>query len=358
MADLSPIIDPIAAAIYQQHEIRESKEPPRGYAGASSIGKECARMLWYSFRWAVIEQFDGRMLRLFQTGHLAEPRFAAELRSIGAIVHEYDPATGKQFAYADYGGHARGHCDGMASNLPGGGKKVHVVEYKTHSAKSFKILAEKKVKEAKPEHYAQMTWYAGQAGVDRMLYLAVNKDTDELHSERLEFDPVFYQQIQAKFERVIFDKTPPPKIATDMKAYACKFCVHIQICHNHHVPAVNCRTCVHSTPERQGDGRWSCAKWGSDIPIEYQRTGCPYHLHQPFFLTYAAPVDAGDGWIEYERLNNKTRFVVLVDGQAPPAATLPHYSSHEIAAAKDHRAICDPSVEEIKTKYPGTTIAG
>ena len=68
MADLSDAIDPIVAAIYEQYEKRGKSELSRTYLGASIIGKECKRALWYDFRWATRESFDGRMYRLFQTG--------------------------------------------------------------------------------------------------------------------------------------------------------------------------------------------------------------------------------------------------------------------------------------------------
>ena len=81
MTDLTQFSDPIAEAIYEQYEKREATEKARTYLGASIIGKECSRALWYDFRWASREKFDGRMLRLFQTGHLAEGRFVNDLLS-------------------------------------------------------------------------------------------------------------------------------------------------------------------------------------------------------------------------------------------------------------------------------------
>jgi len=354
MADISQHTDKLVADIYAQYEKRGGSEKSRTYLGASVIGKECSRALWYAFRWAAKEQFDGRMLRLFQTGHLAEPRFVADLRSIGATVYDVNPADGKQFGFVGHGGHARGHMDGAVQNIPGGGKKWHVAEFKTHSAKSFATLKKDGVKKAKPEHYAQMTWYMGKSGMDRALYLAVNKDTDELYSERLEFDKVAFEQIEAKFDSIIFAAEPPAKISNDPKFYLCNWCTHKEVCHGHRVPEVSCRTCVHSTPEREGDGRWSCAKWNEpSIPTEPQRTGCSQHLPLPFLLTYAEPMDAGDGWIEFKRKDNGAEFVVAALGATHPYPHFPIYSTHEISAARDHRSICDPDVEKYRTTSGG-----
>src|SRR5580693_1689445 len=68
----------------------------RNHLGASEMGEECWRKLWYKFRWVKNEKFDGRMLRLFNVGHSAEPRFINYLRGIGFEVKDFDE-DGKQF---------------------------------------------------------------------------------------------------------------------------------------------------------------------------------------------------------------------------------------------------------------------
>ena len=55
-----------AALINAAHEA--AQEPPRPHMGCSLIGDPCERKLWLSFRWAVVERFDGRILRLFRRG--------------------------------------------------------------------------------------------------------------------------------------------------------------------------------------------------------------------------------------------------------------------------------------------------
>ncbi|MEG1678644.1 MAG: hypothetical protein RR326_01005 [Stenotrophomonas sp.] len=357
MPDITDFTDPVVAAIYEQYEKRGNAENARPYLGASAIGGECKRALWYSFRWAGKEAFDGRMLRLFQTGHLAEPRFIDDLRSIGATVWDCDPATGKQFGASHFGGHMRGHCDGVAKGIPGGGTKPHLLEFKTHSAKSFADLKKKGVQSAKPTHFVQCQWYMGKMNLSRALYLAVNKDTDELYSERFEFDQVEFEKILAKGESIIFAAEPPSKISNDPKFYLCNWCSHNAVCHGNRTPALSCRTCVHATPERDGDGRWSCAKHGPEIPVPAQRTGCGNHLPLPFLITYAEAIDAGDGWIMFQRKDAPAQqFIVTAEATVLPADLPLHqfiYASKEISAAKDHRAICDPDIEKFRIEFGG-----
>jgi len=78
--------------------------------GGSTIGHKCERYLWYRFRWAASpERFDGRMLRLFETGHLEEARMVGWLRDAGCVVHDIDPATGRQWKVLALGGHFKGY---------------------------------------------------------------------------------------------------------------------------------------------------------------------------------------------------------------------------------------------------------
>lgn len=56
---------------------RPGNDGHRGHMGASLIGKECARSIWYDFFWATKSAFGGRMVRLFNRGHLEEGRFIA-----------------------------------------------------------------------------------------------------------------------------------------------------------------------------------------------------------------------------------------------------------------------------------------
>lgn len=360
MADISANVDPIVAAVWQAYEASNDAQKARTYLGASVIGGPCKRRLWYAFRWARKETFDGRTLRLFQTGHMAEPRFVADLRAIGVKVYDVDPATGQQFGFSDHGGHAKGHMDGCAVNVPGGGQQWHVLEFKTHSAKSFAALKKKGVEAAKPEHFAQMQWYMGQSSMQRALYMAVNKDDDDLYTERIAFDPAAYERIQAKFAAVIFADEPPSKISDDAKYYLCNWCPFNGVCHGHQVPDATCRTCVHASPELGGDGVWSCARSEkAAIPIAVQRKGCDEMLPLPFLLTYAHPVDAdpAGGWIQFVRGDTGQPFTVRTASLAAQTGHKDfHYTPAEIAAARDYRAIGNPELEPMRREFQGRIV--
>lgn len=293
--------------IYQAYE-NDADDGNRPHLGASLIGHACERNLWLTFRWVDSKKFSGRMLRLFETGQLAEARFTANLRRIGVQVHDTTP-DGKQWRVSDLGGHFAGSMDGACVGVPEAPKAWHVVEFKTHGDKSFTELVKKKVQDAKPMHYAQMQAYMGYTGMERALYLAVNKNTDELYSERLEFDAVEFAKLKARAERVITANEPPLRISKDPSWFVCKMCDFHEHCHGEKAPAVNCRTCAHSTAELDGNARWTCAGEGSargavapdgSIPLLSQREGCGGHRYIPILLDrFATMKDVVEGEVVY-----------------------------------------------------------
>ena len=184
MAALPPPPTPTLSAIYDAYEAARG-DGFRDHLGASQIGKSCERALWYDFRWVTRSRFPGRILRLFETGELEEARLVRNLRATGATVLDVDPESGRQWRVDAHGGHFGGSLDAVAIGLKEAPKTWHVAEFKTHSAKSFRDLVAKGVALSKPQHWAQMQIYMHLTGITRALYVAVCKDTDDLHIERV-----------------------------------------------------------------------------------------------------------------------------------------------------------------------------
>ena len=299
MAALPEPVHTTVNMIYAAYEA-DADDGNRPHLGASLIGHACERYLWMTFHWVDSKKFPGRMLRLFETGSLAEARFVANLKRIGVEVHDTTP-DGKQWRVSDLGGHFAGSMDGAARGFPEAPKAWAVIEFKTHGDKSFNELLKKQVQAAKPQHYAQMQVYMGLTGMDRAMYMAVNKNTDELYCEWIHFDPVEFAKLQARAERVIRANEPPLRISNDPSWFVCKMCDFAEHCHGDKAPAVNCRTCANSTAELEGDSRWSCQERGDDVSLETQRTGCDKHRYIPILLErFGKQVDYVNGDVVYE----------------------------------------------------------
>ena len=295
MAELPAITSLTREAIFAGYEA-DASDGFRSHLGASLIGKACERALWYDFRWTTKARFEGRVLRLFETGNREEERLVRNLRRTGATVLEVDPETGRQYRVQAHGGHFGGSLDGVAIHLLEAPKAWHVLEFKTHSNKSFTDLVAKKVRESKPQHFAQMQIYMHLMGMNRAMYLAVNKDTDDLYVQRVEADVAYTEQLLEKARRIIFAPTPLPRISEEPSWYQCRLCDHADVCHGPRAAEINCRTCLHSTPV---EGGWHCDRHQKPLSEVDQRTGCEQHLYLPP-LVPAAQVDAGEDWVDYQ----------------------------------------------------------
>ena len=284
------------AVINAQLEADASKESFRTHLGASVIGRPCAREVWYKFHWTNKEKFAGRMLRLFNRGHKEEDRFAGYLRSIGAEVwvtnpDDIDPETKleRQFRVSEVDGHFGGSLDGVVRGLPEFPNVPILCEFKTHNDKSFKKLVEDGLMKAKWEHFIQMQTYMHLKGLKLGLYMAVNKNDDDLFLTFVEPDPEQAERVIERARMIIYATEAPAKVNNSPGYWLCKFCSLNRICHFKDTSEVeqNCRTCVYSEPARDGSGNWVC-NWstgiGKDVVIldkAAQLAGCQHYTMNP-----------------------------------------------------------------------------
>ena len=240
-------------------------------------------------------EFSGQLYRLFYRGHNEEHTFVKELRGIGCEVHEVGE-DGKQFEVVACDGHFKGHTDGVALGIPEAPKTWHLLEMKTASAKSFKGTKEKGVEIDKPQHFAQMQVYMHLMGLKRALYMVVNKDNDELYTERVRYDKTKAEALIDKAQRIINASTPPHQIDTPynsekekkFRRSPCNYCDARALCHGESevavdVPKLDCRQCVHATPI--ADGKWECYLQGEFGEV------CKHHVFLPGLINFAEPTD-------------------------------------------------------------------
>lgn len=281
------IASPTAEKIFRAWEREGRAERARTYLGASIIGHECDMWLWLNFRGAFHEMFSGRMYRLFNRGQREEAVFCSDLRKIGCEVKEVDDETGSQFSVSAFGGHFGGHLDGICRGLDEAPKQWFVTEFKTHSSSSFKKLAKEGVRSAKPMHFAQMTVYMGLTGLKKAIYMAVDKDTDDLWVETLDFDQAAYDRVMSRAKHII-DTASPDRCANRPDDYRCKACPAHSLCWHECKEIVDptvpltCRTCCHATADTEDEGaKWTC-RLGMSCSTEKQ--ACDKFLLLPTFV--------------------------------------------------------------------------
>lgn len=273
---------------------RQDEDGFRSHMGASLLGSECARAIWYNFRWATKGNFEGRVLRLFNRGHLEEGRFIASLLMIGVQIFQQDE-HGNQFRISHAEGHVGGSGDGMALGIPDlKPGQVCLTEYKTHNDDSFTKLAGQNwkkyvdhlldpnkpkvqfdgegVRSSKFEHYVQMQLYMRKFEIPCALYLAVNKNDDSLFGELVPLDTALADQFLDRGEKLVWMDQPPTKLNESAGFFKCRWCDHRPVCHLKAAPHRNCRTCAYSTPAPNKE--WICRLHERAIPKEIQLVGC------------------------------------------------------------------------------------
>lgn len=347
MAPLPESTHTTATAIVKWYESKPQEHRP--HMGASLIGHACDRNIWLTWRWALKPEFKGRILRLFSTGQREESRLLEELRGIGAEVWDSDPNTGDQWRVVTHNGHFGGSLDGIAKGLPEGPKTPAVLEFKTHSHKSFMDVVAKRVREAKPQHFDQMTVYMGLMDLDRALYMAVDKDTDDVYVEWVHFDRERFDQLLARAQRLIEMTAPPDRISTDPTNWQCKFCNFYKHCHQGVAAEANCRTCCHASPVEKA--AWHCEVHGDVVPLDFQRKGCDQHLMIPGLVPYGEPVDGGSNWVAYRHRESGKHFVNGADLGTTTYG--PCFTSAELHHCPGGLL---PDAADLKTEFPGAKV--
>jgi hypothetical protein len=218
----------------------------------------------------------------------------------------------------------------------------------------FKDMQKSGVKKAKPEHYAQMQIYMkwsidqfGEDGCRRALYFVVNKDNDDIYTERLEYNKQEAQALVDKAMAVITAPEPPVGVSTDPTWFECKFCDYQAICHGTDVPIPTCRSCVHATPELGGNAVWSCASHSTVLSEKMQRKGCNDHRFIPILLAKTGhPVDLDQSDNVIYKMADGKQFI-----NGDPDKNFDHISSAEIHACADKTALVDEFALDLRKQH-------
>lgn len=258
---LQDIADGLRFAI----DTRKIKSTPRHYLGMSQLGNECSRYLWYYFRWAANTEHSAKSERIFRRGDLEEPRVISYLESIGISV------TDTQETMSDCNGHLSGHNDGIAHNIPDLDGSA-ILEIKTMSEKYFKTLQKNTLKYANYAYYCQVQVYCHYKKLKYGLFIAVNKNTEELYIEIIEYNKKLAEALVHKGIDIIYSKIPPAKLSDDSKYFKCSWCQFKKQCHEFAPYKRSCRTCEKSVvAEKQ---LWHCTKYDKPLNYDHQLLAC------------------------------------------------------------------------------------
>ncbi len=219
-------------------------QPSRTYLGASRLGVACDRALQYEFAGAPADPgrgFDGRVLRVFEVGHVQEDLAIRWLRLAGFDLHTRT-RSGGQFGFSVCNGLIQGHVDGIVMGAPAdlGWTFPMLWECKTMNAQNWRDCVKRGVAVAKPVYAAQMAIYQAYMestveGISQRpaLFTAINKDTQELWFELVPFDAALAQRASDRAVKIITATEHGellPRSFSDPAHHECKFCTWQERC--------------------------------------------------------------------------------------------------------------------------------
>jgi hypothetical protein len=199
----------------------DAASPSRDYIGASSIGNPCARQTWYKFKNVAGEPIPRKLQRTFAIGKRLEGLVLDILVQSGLeIVRDWDEFCDREIPIF------RGHIDAMLM------KPRAIIEVKTARNSSFNIFVKDGLLKWSPTYYAQVQSYMGMSGIHEAYVIALNKDTSELHDEKVLFNAAFYDVLKNKARMISEAEIPPAKISNSPLYFACRSCSFKGVCHS------------------------------------------------------------------------------------------------------------------------------
>lgn len=264
--------------------LRDKEDEFRYHLGASLIGDDCARRVWYQWRWTLKENHEPRMLRLFGDGHHLEPRVLAWLRGAGLELWQAGEfgADKAMMRVSAHDGHFGGTPDFIGRRIPDldDPREPALVEVKSHNEKSFNQLIKEGIMKTKWKHFVQMQVYMGYHKLKWALYVAYCKNDSRIQPEMVQFDEVQYNKAIDRAGAIIWANEPPTRIGKNPAHYGCKFCHLQRLCYfGDVIPARNCRSCQWSAPIP--GGLWQCKLLSKQLDEAAQRAGCDRYQVNP-----------------------------------------------------------------------------
>jgi len=287
----TPTEDPTLLAARKALEAREAGRGHSRRIGGSSVGHECTRRGWYSFRWTSPTVIGSSGLLAINDGHRGEIVLADLLRAVeGVELWTEDPEKpGEQISFELVNGHFVGKLDGIILGLLQAPKTPHVWEAKVVNLKKFDKLrkdiekfGEKNALEQwDAVYFAQAQMYMMGMKIDRHYLTVASPGVRDIISVRTEYQKNRAEMYEGRAQTIAYSSGIPSRISNDPAFYGCKFCDHSDVCHRRETPLINCRTCDHA--RALPDGIWHCNYHDYVLSVEDQQVACKHHRFHPEF---------------------------------------------------------------------------
>lgn len=221
--------EPTLAAMKQA--VMNKPDIDRDYLGASAIGDECARKLWYSMR---IKQGPSENIYAIEDGHRTEELIAERLRMVDGITLWTHDENGNQFSFED--GDFRGHVDGVIVGLIQAPKTPHVWECKCTSTFKDFVKAKQKYGEKRALekwnhlYYVQAQIYMHYLKLNRHYMTVASPGGRDIDSCRTEYQRDVALKYIDRAKKILSVDVAPERGYKDKTFYKCKWCPFSEEC--------------------------------------------------------------------------------------------------------------------------------
>ncbi len=208
-----------------------ARQTERQYLGASRLGVACERALQFEYAKAPVDHghdHGGRLLWIFERGHVMEDCMVAWLRDAGFDLRTRKP-DGEQFGFTVADGRLQGHIDGVTVAGPEGFSYPALWECKCLGNKSWSDLEKKGLAVSKPVYAAQVATYQAYVELHEhpAIFTTLNADTMAIYTERVPFDAALAQRMSDRAVKVISATDAGellPRAFNDAVHFECRMC--------------------------------------------------------------------------------------------------------------------------------------
>jgi hypothetical protein len=204
---------------------KNKAEQNRSYIGASSIGSDCYRRIWYEYQNTTTNIIPAKSQRIFMVGKKLENMILDLLDQTKLTVVRPHAQNHYLEYFDDDHPFIRGHCDAIILN------PETILEIKTAKDASFKKFKKESLRKWNPQYYDQLQTYMGMSKIKKAIILVFNKDNSEFWDEEVKFDAARYETLKQKAIMIAESKIPPPKINGSPLFYLCRTCKFREECH-------------------------------------------------------------------------------------------------------------------------------
>jgi len=207
---------------------KQEHEDPRRYIGASSIGKECSRAIWYGLHNIQGNAISPQLRTTFKIGKILENMILDDVGKLGFELERPEEINNYLFCREENLQIFQGHMDAILylnRDCP------VVFEAKTCKNSSFNSFKKDGLRAWSQTYFAQLQSYMGMTGIHSACLLALNKDTSEYHHEWVDYDDIYYHELVAKACDISDATEPPERINKSPLYYVCASCRFKEVCH-------------------------------------------------------------------------------------------------------------------------------